>query len=64
MSVRALGVDFVAPCGVPAMGGHGDGSFAAYGRDAGLKTGAPVPRGTERDARGWRDVSKSVSGDT
>ena len=50
------------PCGVPAMGGHGDGSFAAFGRDAGLKTGVPIPCGTQRDARGWRDVSKSAGG--
>ena len=42
------------PCGVPAMGGHGDGSFAAFGRDAGLKTGVPMPCGTQRHARTWR----------
>ena len=35
----------VVPGRVPAIGEHGGGSFAAFGRDAGVKTGAPAPSG-------------------
>ena len=37
---------------VPATGRHGVGSFAAFGRDAGVNTGAPGPRAFSEPA-GW-----------
>ena len=51
-----------SPYGVPAMGEHGSGSFAAFGRDAGLKTGAPMPCRPTRGAT--MGVSRPASSDT
>ena len=40
-ATRRPGGGSLSPCWVPAIGEQSDGSFAAFGRDAGLKTGAP-----------------------
>ena len=42
----------VVPGRVPASGEHGGGSFAACGRDAGLKTGVPTPALLARPSQG------------